>query len=93
MVEDFKKSHVEREAELLEEVNSTKSDLLETLDKYHKLEYEYSQVSNVKVIQAELTRLRRENKANNTAIQDGKLLAIEKVRRYHKVYVSYNFLF
>ena len=79
MVEDFKKSHAEKEAELLEEVNSAKSDLLETLEKYHKLEYEYSQVSNVRVIQAELTRLRKENKANSDAIKNGKLLELEKV--------------
>ena len=44
MIEDYKKSHVEREAELLEEVNAAKSDLLDTLEKYHKLEHEYSQV-------------------------------------------------
>ena len=86
MVEDFKKSHAEKEAELLAEVNSAKSDLLETLEKYHKLEYEYSQVSNVKVIQTELTRLRRENKQNSDAIKDGKLLEIEKVGFYEGLF-------
>ena len=86
MVEDFKKSHAEKEAELLAEVNSAKSDWLETLEKYHKLEYEYSQVSNVKVIQTELTRLRRENKQNSDAIKDGKLLEIEKVGFYEGLF-------
>ena len=90
MVDDFKKSHAGKEAELLEEVNSAKSDLLETLEKYHKLEYEYSQVSNVKVIQAELTRLRRDNKAKCDAIKDGKLLEIDKVR--FEFYLIYGFL-
>ena len=79
MIDEYRKSYIEREADLLEDVNSTKSDLLDTLEKYHKVEHDYAQVSNAKVVHGELTRLRKENKANAEALKEGKIVPIEKV--------------
>lgn len=84
MVDEYKKSYIKREADLLEEVNSTKSDLLDTLEKYHKMEHDYTEISNTKLVQGELTRLRKENKANKEALKEGQIIPIEKVCLNHQ---------
>ena len=80
MVTELKRTCTERERELSEELSCARSDLRDTLEQYHKLEGEQREVSNTRLVQSELSRLRGEVRQKEQMVKEGKLLHIDKVR-------------